>query len=93
MHHRFFDMVEYAVSRGLGEIHISIDGVTPETYERIRVRARFDQVISNVEGLVAARRRLGAATPRILAERLVFISQNRNRRRPKRRPTGPPCGT
>ena len=52
MHHRFFDMVEYAVSRGLGEIHISIDGVTPETYERIRVRARFDQVISNVEGLV-----------------------------------------
>ena len=26
------------------------------------------------------------------ADRLVFISLNRNRRRPKRRPTGPPCG-
>jgi MoaA/NifB/PqqE/SkfB family radical SAM enzyme len=99
MHPRFFDMVEYAVSRGikvstntnatlmnahraercitsgLGEIYISIDGATPEAYERIRVRARFDRVTSNVEGLVAARRRLGAATPRI---RMVVVAMQRN---------------
>ena len=99
MHPRFFDMVEYAVGRGikvstntnatllnaqraercvtsgLGEIHISIDGATPEAYERIRVRARFDRVTANVEGLVAARRRLGAATPRI---RMVVVAMQRN---------------
>jgi radical SAM protein with 4Fe4S-binding SPASM domain len=99
MHPRFFDMIEYAVSRGikvstntnatlmnarraercvtsgLGEIHISIDGATPATYEQIRVRARFDRVIANVEGLVAARRRLVAATPRI---RMVVVAMRRN---------------
>src|SRR3954449_821873 len=86
MHPRFFDMVEYAVDRGikvstntnatlmnprraercvtsgLGEIHISIDGATAETYEQIRVGARLDRVIANVEGLMAARRRLGGVS-------------------------------
>jgi MoaA/NifB/PqqE/SkfB family radical SAM enzyme len=99
MHPRFFDMVEYAVGRGikvstntnatlmntrraercvtsgLGEIHISIDGATPETYERIRVRARFDRVIANVEGLVAARRLLGGGSPRI---RMVVVAMRGN---------------
>jgi MoaA/NifB/PqqE/SkfB family radical SAM enzyme len=99
MHPRFFDLVEYAVGRGvkvgtntnatllnarraeqcvssgLGEIHISIDGASAETYERIRVRAHFDRVISNVEGLVAARRRLGSSTPRI---RMVVVAMREN---------------
>jgi radical SAM protein with 4Fe4S-binding SPASM domain len=99
MHPRFFDMIEYAVARGikvstntnatlmfahraercvtsgLGEIHISIDGATAETYERIRVRAHFDRVIANVEGLVAARRRLASATPRI---RMVVVAMRQN---------------
>lgn len=99
MHPRFFEMVEYAVARGikvstntnatlmnahraeqcvtsgLGEIHISIDGATAATYEGIRVQARFDRVIANVEGLVAARRRLGAALPKI---RMVVVAMRRN---------------
>src|SRR3954462_6469828 len=66
---------ERCVTSGLGEIHISIDGATPETYERIRVRARFARVIANVEGLVAARRRLQSATPRI---RMVVVAMRRN---------------
>src|SRR3954451_13716921 len=66
---------ERCVTSGLGEIHISIDGATPETYERIRVRARFDRVIANVEGLVAARQRLGAASPRI---RMVVVAMRWN---------------
>src|SRR5215472_15381168 len=49
---------ERCVTSGLGEIHISIDGATAETYERIRVRAHYDRVIANVERLVQARRRL-----------------------------------
>lgn len=100
-HPRFFDMVEYAVAKGvkvssntnatylnarradravssgLGDLHISIDGATAETYERIRVRARFDQVIANVERLSAARRRLGSATPRV---RMVVVAMRENLR-------------
>jgi MoaA/NifB/PqqE/SkfB family radical SAM enzyme len=66
---------ERCVTSGLGEIHISIDGATPETYEKIRVRARFGRVIANVEGLVEARRRLDAASPRI---RMVVVAMRRN---------------
>lgn len=101
MHPRFFDMVEYAVGRGvkvgtntnatlmnagraercvtsgLDQIQISIDGATAATYERIRVRARFDRVIANVEGLVAARRRLESASPRI---RMVVVAMRENLR-------------
>lgn len=99
MHPRFFDMVEYAVGRGvrvgsntnatylnarraeravtsgLGDLHISIDGATAETYESIRVRSNFDRVIANVERLTATRRRLGSSTPRI---RMVVVAMREN---------------
>ncbi|QEH34780.1 Cyclic pyranopterin monophosphate synthase [Aquisphaera giovannonii] len=68
---------ERCVTSGLAEIHISIDGATAETYEGIRVRAHFDRVIANVEELVAARRRLRSATPRI---RMVVVAMRKNLR-------------
>ncbi len=99
MHPRFFDMVAYAVARGitvstnsnltlltemraarcvtsgLAWLHVSIDGATAGTYEAIRLRGRFDRVVRNVERIVAARRRLGAETPRL---RLVMVLMRRN---------------
>ena len=66
---------ERCVTSGLGEIHISIDGATAETYGRVRVRARFDRVIANVEGLVTARRQLASTTPRI---RMVVVAMRQN---------------
>lgn len=56
---------ELCVTSGLAELHASIDGATAETYEEIRVRAHFDRITRNLEGLVEARRRLGSATPRV----------------------------
>jgi MoaA/NifB/PqqE/SkfB family radical SAM enzyme len=99
MHPRFFDMVSYAVRRGvrvgtnssltllnppraercvtsgLGELNVSLDGATPETYERIRVRAHFDRVLRNLGLLVAAKERLGSATP-VLKVVAVAMCQN-----------------
>ena len=66
---------ERCVTSGLGEIHISIDGATAETYGRVRVRARLDRVIANVEGLVTARRQLASTTPRI---RMVIVAMRQN---------------
>ena len=66
---------ERCVTSGLGELHASIDGATAETYERIRVRAHFDRIIRNLEGLVEARRRLGSATPHI---RMVVVAMRQN---------------
>ena len=63
------------VTSGLDELHASIDGATAETYERIRVRAHFSQVIGNLEGLVEVRRRLGRSTPRL---RMVVVAMRQN---------------
>ncbi len=99
MHPRFFDMVAYAVARGvrvttnsnltllnasraekcvtsgLDELHVSIDGATAETYERIRVRGHFDRVVRNLERVQEARRRLGSATPHV---HLVMVVMQQN---------------
>src|SRR5579884_3866001 len=66
---------ERCVTSGLDCIHISIDGATANTYERIRVRAHFERVSANVERLLAARARLGSATPRL---RVVAVVMRQN---------------
>jgi radical SAM protein with 4Fe4S-binding SPASM domain len=99
MHPRFFDMVSYAVGKGvrvstnsnltllnpkraercvtsgLGDLHVSIDGATAATYERIRVRAHLDRVLRNLELLNDTRGRLGSATPRL---RMVVVAMRQN---------------
>jgi MoaA/NifB/PqqE/SkfB family radical SAM enzyme len=62
---------ERCLTSGLAGLHVLIDGATPETYEWIRVRARFDQTISSLRRLVDTRRCLGSATPCL---RLVVVT-------------------
>jgi len=66
---------ERCVTSGLDCLHVSIDGATAETYERIRVRAHFERVIGNLERLLDARKRLGSSYPRL---RLVMVVMRRN---------------
>jgi MoaA/NifB/PqqE/SkfB family radical SAM enzyme len=66
---------ERCVTSGLDCIHISIDGATSETYERIRVRARLARVLRNVEMLLEARARLGSQRPLL---RLVMVAMRQN---------------
>ncbi len=66
---------ERCVTSGLDTVHVSIDGATAETYERIRVRAHLDRVLRNVDLLRDARRRLGSARPHL---RLVMVLMRQN---------------
>lgn len=66
---------ERCVTSGLRELHVSIDGVTAETYERIRRGARFDRVIGNVRKIQRARRRLRSRAPEITLT-VVVMRQN-----------------
>jgi MoaA/NifB/PqqE/SkfB family radical SAM enzyme len=99
MHPCFFDMIEYAVKRGisvttnsnvtllnaerarrcvtsgLSTLHVSLDAATPETYERIRVRAHHDRVLRNLGHLRDAKRELASETPRL---RLVMVLMRQN---------------
>src|SRR5947209_15567789 len=56
---------ERCVSSGLDTVHISIDGATAATYERIRVRGRLDRLLGNIGLLLEARRRLGSERPHL----------------------------
>src|SRR4051812_25251056 len=54
-----------AVQSGLEWAHVSIDGATAETYERIRVRSRLEKVVGNLAGLLEAKRQTASATPHL----------------------------
>lgn len=99
LHLRFFDMVTYAVNKGvrvttntnltmlnkkraalcvtsgLDTLHFSIDGTNAETYEKIRLNARFDKVIANLENLVEAKKQLNSPFPRLHMV-MVIMRQN-----------------
>ncbi len=99
MHPQFFDMVEYAVHKGiqvttnsnltlltdkhaercitsgLGCLHISIDGATPETYEHIRIGSNFDRVIANLERIRSFKQQMNRALPRL---QLVMVIMRQN---------------
>src|SRR5215831_4872882 len=54
----------------------SIDGVTRETYEKIRVPAKFDRLLAALETLRKARRDSRSKTPRL---RIIFTWMRSNR--------------
>lgn len=63
------------VSSGLDRLHVSIDGATAETYERIRVRSHYDRVIRNLGFLRDARQRAGGGPPHV---RMVMVIMRQN---------------
>jgi radical SAM protein with 4Fe4S-binding SPASM domain len=66
---------EACVISGLDILHVSIDGASPETYERIRARAHYERVVRNMERLLEARDKLGGARPHI---HLVMVIMRQN---------------
>jgi MoaA/NifB/PqqE/SkfB family radical SAM enzyme len=66
---------ERCVTSGLAMLHVSLDGATAETYERIRARGRFDRVMRNLEHLRDAKRDLGSELPRV---RMVMVVMRQN---------------
>lgn len=67
---------EACVTCGFDTIHVSIDGATAATYERIRVRGRFDRLLRNLHLLQETRARLRPeSTPRV---RMVVVVMRQN---------------
>jgi radical SAM protein with 4Fe4S-binding SPASM domain len=66
---------ERLVQSGLAWLHASIDGATPETYERIRVRSSWHKVVGNLKALVATRERMGSELPHL---RMVVVVMRQN---------------
>jgi MoaA/NifB/PqqE/SkfB family radical SAM enzyme len=71
------DMAAALVELNLDRLVVSIDAVTPEQYEDIRVHSSFQQVIENLRNLhrLKLRRKGRRGTPRI---GLAFVAMKRN---------------
>lgn len=63
------------VTSGLKTLHVSIDAAHPEAYAFIRIGARLNRVLQNLERLVEAKRTLNARDPEII---LVAVVMRRN---------------
>jgi MoaA/NifB/PqqE/SkfB family radical SAM enzyme len=57
------DISRELVNSGLDKLTISLDGVTKETYEKVRCGSNFERVIGNVNALLEAKKAAGAALP------------------------------
>ena len=51
---------EDLIDAGLDFMYLSLDGITKETYERIRVRGKFDQVMANILDFIQLKYEKGA---------------------------------
>jgi MoaA/NifB/PqqE/SkfB family radical SAM enzyme len=60
------------VNLGVDTIHMSIDGITQETYEKYRVNGSLPLVISNIKNIIKAREKLHKTTPKLLWQFIVF---------------------
>ncbi len=67
---------EAMVDAGVTTVAASIDGVTRETYETIRVGGRWDRLISRLELLNRVKRERGSDRPRL---RIIFTWMRSNR--------------
>jgi radical SAM protein with 4Fe4S-binding SPASM domain len=45
---------------------VSLDGADPEEFERVRVRASYDEIVANTRSLFRVRAELGRTTPQII---------------------------
>lgn len=60
------------VASGLDRIIISLDGTDQQTYESYRKRGKLSKVISGIENLIEARKKLKSKTPFIILQFIVF---------------------
>ncbi len=56
-------MAQSLIDAGLDYMICSFDGFSKDTYEKIRIKGKFDKVLENIEGFVALRDRIGLQKP------------------------------
>lgn len=59
---------------GLDKIVLCMDGITKETYERLREGANFEQVTANIEEFLHRKRELGQRTPQAIVQ-IIYMRE------------------
>jgi MoaA/NifB/PqqE/SkfB family radical SAM enzyme len=60
---------------GLDVLYLAMDGATKETYERVRVNARWEKSLRNIEGLLDLKAKMGAPTKVIM--QIIAMNETR----------------
>jgi len=66
------DKINHLIDAGLDRISISFEGITKEVYERHRVGAKYEEVLSNVKALRLIRDRRGLSYPQIRVQAVLL---------------------
>jgi MoaA/NifB/PqqE/SkfB family radical SAM enzyme len=66
------EVIEGLIKFQVRYITCSIDGATPETYRKYRVRGNFDQVIRNIEKINSYKQWYQSSLPRLIWQFVVF---------------------
>lgn len=59
------DRARAILESGLDTIYLCLDGLKKETYERLRINARFEQVVANIRGFIALKKAVKGSKPRV----------------------------
>ncbi|MCP4903308.1 MAG: radical SAM protein [bacterium] len=62
------------LSSGLDKIILCMDGITKESYERLRVGARFESVVTNIERFLRLRKERKLTKPQAVVQ-LIYMKQ------------------
>jgi radical SAM protein with 4Fe4S-binding SPASM domain len=65
---------EKIIKSGLQKLIISLDGITPETYQIYRKNGHFNRVMEGIKTIIATKKQLNSKTPQIVIQFLVFKS-------------------
>lgn len=60
------------ITSGVDSITFSVDGGTPQTYEKIRRGARYNKVVKNIEGFARIRQELGQTKPEMVLNTILM---------------------
>lgn len=71
------EKAEQLIDAGLNRIIFSFDGATKETYEKIRLGAKYETVVSNIKNLVRLRDQKGLKQPLVRVQ-MVKMPENKD---------------
>lgn len=66
------DYLERLTSSGLSFLHVDLDGLDQQTYEKYRIKGNLNLVLENIEKITQIKKRLGLKTPYIHCSMLAM---------------------
>jgi len=69
------EIVRRLILAGLDRMTVSVDGITKETYEKLRVKGDYEKVFKNVHRMFELKKELGSTKPHIIMQ-IIRTTEN-----------------